>query len=282
MLFLIYINDLSDGLKSECKLFADGTSLFSVVYDINTSLGDLNENLGKIGNWAFKWKLNFNPDPNKQAQEIIFSRKKTASLLPVVYFDNEPVQSSQIHKHPGIMLDSNLSYGHHIKSILNKVNKTIGLLPKFQLILPRHSLITIYKAFIRPHLDYGDVIYDRDFNESFHLCLESIQNNAAIAITGTIRGTSLEKLFQELGLETLKTRHWFGKLYLFYKIFHSKSPNYLFNLIPENNSPYASRRALNNQIPFFNIKTNFFKNSFFPAVIAEWNDLDISICNSSS
>ena len=197
-----------------------------------------------------EWKMNFSPDPNKQVQEIIFSRKKTASLLPVVYFDNEPVQSTQTHKHPGIMLDSNLSYGHHIKSILNKVNKTVGLLPKFQLILPRHSLITIYKAFIRPHLDYSDVIYDRDFSESFHLCLESIQYNATIAITGTIRGTSLEKLFQELGLETLKTRHWFGKLHLFHKIFHSKSPNYLFNLIPENNSPYASRRALNNNILF--------------------------------
>ena len=58
----------------------------------------------------------------------------------------------------GIMLDSNLSYEHHIKSILNKVNKTIGLLRKFQLILPRHSFITSYKTFIRPHLDYGDVI----------------------------------------------------------------------------------------------------------------------------
>ena len=104
----------------------------------------------------------------------------------------------------GIMLDSNLSYEHHIKSILNKVNKTIRLLRKFQLILPRHSLITIYKTFIRPHLDYGDVIYDRAFNEPFHQRLESIQYNAAIAITGTIRGTSSEKLFQELGLETLK------------------------------------------------------------------------------
>ena len=55
-----------------------------------------------------------------------------------------------------------------IYSILNKVNKTIGLLRKFQLILPRHSLITIYKTFIRPHIDYGDVIYDHAFNESFH------------------------------------------------------------------------------------------------------------------
>ena len=95
LLFLIYINDLSDDLKSECKLFADDTSLFSVVNDINTSASDLNEDLEKIGNWAFKWKMNFNPDPNKQAQEIIFSRKKTASLHPVVYFDNKPVKSTQ-------------------------------------------------------------------------------------------------------------------------------------------------------------------------------------------
>ena len=175
-----------------------------------------------------------------------------------------PWFNSQIQS--GIMLDSNLSYEQHMKSILNKVNKTIGLLCKFQLILSRHSLITIYKTFIRPHLDYGDVIYDRAFNESFHQRLESIQYNAAIAITGTIRGTSSEKLFQELGLETLKSRRWFRKLYLFYKILHSKSPSYLFNLIPENNNPYASRSALNNQIPFFNVKTNFLKIRF-----SQWN-----------
>ena len=94
----------------------------------------------------------FNPDPNKQAQEIIYSRKKTASLYPVVHFDNRPVKSTQIHKQLGMMLHSNLSYEHHIKSILNKVTKAIGLLRKFQLILPRYSLIKIYKTFIRPHL----------------------------------------------------------------------------------------------------------------------------------
>ena len=180
-----------------------------------------------------------------------------------------------------MMLDSNLSYENHIKSILNNVNKAIGLLLKFQLILPWHSLITIYKTFIRPHLDYGDVIYDHAFNESFHQRLESIQCNAVIETTGTIRGTSSEKLFQELGLEILKWRRWFRGLYLFYKILHSKSPSYLFNLIPENNNPYASRSALKNQTPFFNAKTNFLKNSFFRAVITECNNLDISIRNSS-
>ena len=102
---MIYIKDLPYGLKSECKLFADGTSLYSVVHYINTSASDLDEDLEEIGNWAFKWKMNFNLDPNKQAQEIIFSKKKTASLHPVVHFDNRPVKSTQIHKHLEMMLD---------------------------------------------------------------------------------------------------------------------------------------------------------------------------------
>ena len=92
--------------------------------------------------------MSFNPDPNKKTQETIFIRKKTVSLHPVVYFDNKPVKSSQIHKHLGMILDSNFSYEHHIKSVLNKVNKTIGLLGKFQLILQRHSSITSYKILV--------------------------------------------------------------------------------------------------------------------------------------
>ena len=79
LLFLIYVNDLPDGLKSECKLFADDTSLFSVVHDISTSASDINNDLTLIFNWSFQCKMSFNPDPSKQAQGIIFSRKKMKS-----------------------------------------------------------------------------------------------------------------------------------------------------------------------------------------------------------
>ena len=120
-LFLIYINDLPDGLKSECKLFADDTSLFSAVHHINGSASDLNEDLETIDNWAFKWKINFNSHPNEQAQEIIFSTKRTILMHPVVHFDNRPVKLTQIHKHLGMMLHLNLSYEHHIKSIFKKL-----------------------------------------------------------------------------------------------------------------------------------------------------------------
>ena len=82
LLFLIYINDLPDGLSSNAKLFADDTSLFSVVHDINTSTIELNSDLKKINDWAFQWKMTFNPDSSKQAQEIIFSRKLKKATHP--------------------------------------------------------------------------------------------------------------------------------------------------------------------------------------------------------
>ena len=80
LLFLIYINDLPDGITSICKIFADDTSLFTKVLDINESTNKLNTDLKKITKWAHQWKMQFNPDPNKQANEVIFSRKSTNNL----------------------------------------------------------------------------------------------------------------------------------------------------------------------------------------------------------
>ena len=74
-------------------------------------------------------------------------------------------------------------------------------------------------------------------------------------------------------------RRWLRKLCLFYKIIHKKSPFYLFQLIPPNNNIYATRSFQSNKMLIF--RTSFFKDSFFPAVISEWNSSDINICNSS-
>ena len=103
-----------------------------------------------------------------------------------VHFNNIPVCSTPVHKHLGMLLNDKLSYEHHLKFVLNKVKKTIGLLRKFQESLTRQSLITIYKSFIRPHLDYGDIAFDRAFNELFYKNLESIQYNTTMAITRAI------------------------------------------------------------------------------------------------
>ena len=81
LFFLIYINDLSDDLTSNPRLFMDDTSLFSVVQNINSSTINLNSNLNKTSDRAFQWKMNFNPDPNKQAQEVILAEKLTKLII---------------------------------------------------------------------------------------------------------------------------------------------------------------------------------------------------------
>ena len=174
LLFLIYINDLSEGLSTNAKLFADDTSLFSVIHDSQTSANVLNKDLEMIHNWAFQWKMNFNPDPTKQAQEVIFIRKTKKLPHPPLVFNNTNVTQSIYQKHLGIILDSKLTFENHINMVTTKINKTIGLLRKLKNLLPRTALIKIYKAFVRPHLDYGDILYDQAFNLSFQQKLESI------------------------------------------------------------------------------------------------------------
>ena len=248
MLFLIYINDLSDNLSSNVKLFADDTSLFSVIHDINISAGELNEDLKKISEWAFQWKMIFDLDATKQAQEVIFSRRKKK---PPLFFNNAIVSQTNSQKHLGVTLDLKLTFEEHLLNVFKTVNRTIGLIRKLQNVLPRISLVTIYKAFVRPHLDYGDILYDQAFNNSFHDRLESIQYNACLAITGAIRGTSREKLYQELGLEPLRLRRWYRKLCLFYKVFKNEHPQYLFHLIPVRHSSHTSRNV--HSIPFLSV-----------------------------
>ena len=114
-----------------------------------------------------------------------------------------------------MFLDFKLTFQEHLENMLNKVNKTIGLLRKLQNTLPRPSLLTIYKSFIRPHLDYGNVMYDQAYNVSFQQKVESIQYNAAVAITGAISGTSTEKLFEKLDLKSLQDRRWYRKICCF-------------------------------------------------------------------
>ena len=99
LLSLVYINDLADGLSSNAKLFADDTTLFSVIHDVDTSRNELNNDLYQINKWACQWKISFNPDLSKQAQEIIFSRKTKKIFHPSLRFNNSIVSQSPYRKH---------------------------------------------------------------------------------------------------------------------------------------------------------------------------------------
>ena len=254
-------------------------SLFSVVYDINASAKELNENLNKINNWAFQWKMNFNHDSGKQAQEVLFSRKLLRVSQLKLFFSNSNVAQTNSQKHFGVLLDSKSMF-HELDIVFTKLRKAIGLLRKLNIILLRIALVTIFKTFFQPHLDYSDVLYDQAFNSTFQNKLESVQYNPCLAMTGVVRGTSREKLYHELGLESLQLRRWCRNLCLFYYISKNQHSQYLFNLVPVRYSLYNTRNISN--LPFFNAGHSIFKNSFFPSTIIDWNKLDINLRSSRS
>ena len=125
LLFLIHINDLPLNLQSTVKLFADDTSLFSIVYEPNISASQLENELKKISHWAYKWKMNFNPDLSKQAQEVIFSRKTVKVSHPSDTFNTVPVACTSCQKHLGLYLDEKVNFHDHINAKIFKASKVI-------------------------------------------------------------------------------------------------------------------------------------------------------------
>ena len=140
LFFLIYINDLPDNLESNCKIFADDTFLFYKVFDKHVSRATLNKDLELINNWAFQWKMQFNPDRNKQAQELYFSKTTGNQKSLDLTFNKSNAASSPSVKQSGMLLDSRLNFNERVQSKMNKCCKIIGLIKKLSI----HYLGFIY------------------------------------------------------------------------------------------------------------------------------------------
>ena len=139
----------------------------------------------------FSWIENYKLNRSKQLKQNIFkSMGGFRKLNRKNKKNNKPVIRGNFQKHLGLFLDSKLNFSGHINEKIRKATKGINVIRKMNLSLPRSSLLTIYKSFVRPHLDYGDVIYDQLNNSSLSDKIESVQYNAVLAITGAIRGTS--------------------------------------------------------------------------------------------
>ena len=192
LLFLIYINDLESNIKSNIKFFADDTMLFSVVKDPLISANDLNHDLDTICRWAHQWKLEFNPDPMKQTNEVLFYCKKSIPYHRRLTFNRSVVTKVNEQTHLGLVLNSDLSFGKHLNEKIIKAKKNLGIIKHLSSLLPLNSLDQMYKALVCSHLDYCDIIYhipskQNQLGKILNTLMdkaEKIQYQAALAITG--------------------------------------------------------------------------------------------------
>ena len=199
-----------------------------------------------------------------------------------ITFNNQTVMKADEHKHIGIVFDNRLSFSSHVQSAINKARRGVGMLRFLSDYLSRKTLNTLYKLYVRPHLDYGDVIYHIpqkvcDFSLEILLHrqmerIESVQYSAGLAITGAWKGTSRNKRYEELGWESLNDKRWSRRLILFFKFINNLSPEYTRHPIPQTRLPTY---ALRNHAVVGRIKarTERFQSSFYPNCLQEWNSL---------
>ena len=139
----------------------------------------------------------------------------------------------------------------------------IGIFKRLSVSVLRKALLTINKSFIRPHLDYGDILYDKQGSQNFQNKLEKVVYNACLAVIGAIQGTSRQKIYDKLGLDTLIERRWRSQLTFFYKIVDGLLPKYIYSYLKfPSQENYPLRSALTIKINPIPSRSKTFRNTF--------------------
>ena len=269
LLFLVYINDIVIDIGSNIRLFADDTSLYIIVDDPVTAAGCLNTDLQRITRWAALWLVSFNPAKT----EALLASRKFDRNHPPIFMQNQQITEVESHKHLGIYFSNDCTWHHHIKYIVDKAWIRINIMRKLKFRLDRKSLETIYITFIRPLLEYGDVLWDNCAQYEKEE-LDKIQNEAARIVTGATKLVSLLALSNETQWDSLDDRRRKHKLTLFYKMKTNLCPEYLSSLIPPtvgNISRYNLRNA--NDLQTIKTSSVLYYESFLPSSVRAWNSL---------
>ena len=276
-LFLLYINDLPEGIKSKIRLFADDTMCSKTIMKKKDEQV-LQEDLRSLTTWEEKWSMEFHP---QKCSTLRVSRKKDKTA-PAYELHGQNIENVSTTKYLGVNIQDNMQWESHIDSITKKASKTLGFIRRNLKIGNKKTKETAYKALVRPLLEYAAPVWD-PYTENEIEALEKIQRRAARWVTSRHRQTScVDSILEQLDWPTLQLRSKKARLEMFYKFHHgliSINSKYL----PKPSKSRLSSRNNNNQsydIP--TCTTRYRQMAFFPRTIPEWNKLPQEVVTAKS
>ena len=266
VLFTIFINDLPDSIKSNCKIFADDTKVYNIVENKDTLQADLY----KMQDWTDKWKLYFNVSKCK----IMHLGKKNTCNDYFMKIDTniQKLESCVEEKDLGIIFDPTLNFDIHINNIIKKANQMIGIIKRTFSYLDKEIFCKLYKSLVRSHLEYGNVIWAPHLKRQ-SISLEKVQRRAT-KLVPQCKGLNYRERLDFLNLYSLKGRRERGDLIQVFKIFN-KIDNIDLNILPL--SHYQQTRNQQFKLRTRYSKTDMRKFSFTNRVVQKWNELPLEI-----
>ena len=183
-------------------------------------------------------------------------------------FNKTDISECPHQKHLGIVLDSKLNFSASVDQTIKKCNRIIGY--RHSVTLPQNALLTAYKVFVRPHVHYDDILYDKPNYGHFQNKLEKVLYNNCLAITDALQGTSKIKIYDELSLHSPIKRRWCNKWIFFYKIVNDLLPAYLYSYLHFTSQINYSLRSVSASVikPSLSRKKSY-TNTFYPYCINE-------------
>ena len=226
--------------------------------------------------------MQFNPDKNKQAIQVFFSQKRTKPVHPPTFLNESEVKIKDEQKHLGMIRDSYLNFNGHVREKIINARRGKGVICYFSKYVSCDVLDQMYKLYVRPHLDYDDIIYHKhnpNLKSDFTKKLESTKYSAALAVSGAWHGKSRQKLYDEIGWESLYHKRWYCRMTHFYKLRSTRSP--LYNLIPPKcDLDYNLRMPYDNDQHIE--RTTRVSHTYLQNCVSEWNSLDVSMRSSQT
>ena len=209
----------------------------------------------------------------------MFSRKRIPPTEHPLLLNNIPLKNVKFHKHLGITFSVDMQWSHHIDCVTSHAYKRINMMRFLKYKWSTFCLGTCYKSFVRPVLEYGDIVYS-SCKKADAAKLVSVQNDALRIIAGAKRFTSNFLLLNETGFQTLETRRDAHSMILFCKCLHNKVPQYLTDCMPERLHSRNTRSAASPTFRIIKASSTQYQNSLFPKCLKFFNTHDLNFRSS--
>ena len=265
ILFLIYINDLPEAITSEVRLFADDTALYLTIEGEKDS-ATLQHDLDKLFVWERQWDMEFNPS-KCQVIQVTGSRKPINA--------NYVLETVTCARYLGVDISSGLSWRSHIDRVTGSATKTLNFVRRN--IKTKHPGVRemAYSTLVRPQLEYAAAVWDPHTKGKTQQ-VEKVQRRAARWVSGNYeRLASVSDMIATLGWRSLEQRWADAGLCLFYKIIHGLVAVTLPDYIEPNTR--ISRYCHSMTFRQLQTSTEYYKHSFFPLAVVQWNALPKSV-----